>query len=101
MRYRVPYRTTRFIEGFAGVAPALSGTDRYEYSDGVTPVVNKDERASEVDASLAFGWDRNDSEWLLGLRALNFSAKFVAAGDAADRNVGIGMMLEWRHLIRR
>lgn len=100
VRYRTPLGTSRFIEGLAGVAPSLSGSDRYEYSDG-TPGVNKEERASEIDASLSYGWDRNASEWLLGIRTLNFSAKFVQAGDAADRNVGVGLMLEWRHLIRR
>ncbi len=101
VRYRTPLGTSRFIEGLAGVAPSLTGSDRYEYSDGVTPAVNKEERASEIDASVAYGWDRNASEWLVGLRTLNFSAKFVQAGDAADRNVGVGLMLEWRHLIRR
>lgn len=99
VRYREPLRGGRFVEALAGVAPVLFGTDHFVYSDGVTPQVNKDERASEVDASLAYGWRRNASEWLLGIRALNFSAKFVRAGDGADRNAGIGVMLEWRHLI--
>jgi hypothetical protein len=101
MRYRMPLTPSHFVEGLVGVAPALFGSDHYEYSDGITPAVDKAERASEVDASLAYGWDRNTSEWLVGLRMLNFSAEFVQAGDAADRNVGIGVMLEWRHLIRR
>jgi hypothetical protein len=100
-RYRAPLTGTRFVEALVGVTPALFGSDRYEYSDGVTPPVDKEERASEVDASIAIGWDRNASEWLLGLRTLNFTARFVKAGDAADRNVGLGVMLEWRHLIRR
>ncbi len=97
----MPLRRRRFFEGFAGAAPALSGSDYFKHSDGVTAPVTKDERGSEVDASLSIGWDRYDSEWLLGMRALNFSAKFIRVGDAADRNVGIGVMLEWRHLIRR
>lgn len=100
-RYRAPLRNAHFVEGFLGITPALWGADRYVYSDGITPTITKDERASEVDASLALGWDRNASEWLIGLRALNFSAKYTQLGDAADRNVGVGMMLEWRHIIRQ
>ncbi|MHB8146241.1 MAG: hypothetical protein ACYDGM_03130 [Vulcanimicrobiaceae bacterium] len=89
-----------FIEAYFGVAPNLSGVDHFLYSDGVTAPVNKDERASELDASLAFGWHREHTEWLIGLRALNFTARFTATGEAADRNVGIGPMIEWRHLLR-
>ena len=100
-RYRMPLTPSRFVEGLAGVAPALFGSDHYLFSDGITPPVNRPERASEIDASVSYGWDRNASEWLVGIRTLNFSAKFLDTGEGADRNVGIGVMLEWRHLIRR
>ncbi len=100
LRYRMPLRRARFIEAFAGAAPALFGSDYFAYSDGVTAPVTKDERASEVDASVCIGWDQKTNEWLLGMRAVNFSAKFIRVGDAADRNVGIGAMLEWRRIIR-
>ena len=89
-----------FLEAYLGVAPSLAGVDRFLYSDGVTAPVNKDERASELDASLAFGWHHRRTEWLFGLRTLNFTARFIATGEAADRNVGIGPMIEWRHLLR-
>ena len=100
-RYRLPLTPSHFVETLVGVAPSLWGSDHYLYSDGVTPAVNRAERASEIDASVAYGWDRNASEWLLGIRTLNFSAKFLDTGEGADRNVGVGVMLEWRHLIRR
>ena len=90
-----------FIEAYFGVAPSLAGIDHYLYSDGVTPAVNKAERASELDASIAFGWHHRHTEWLIGLRTLNFTARYTATGQAADRNVGIGPMLEWRHLLGR
>ena len=89
-----------FIEAYLGVAPSLAGVDRFLYSDGVTAPVNKDERASELDASLAFGWQHRSTEWLFGLRTLNFTARFTATGEAADRNVGIGPIIEWRHLLQ-
>ena len=101
LRYRTPLRSMRFLEARVAATPSLFGNDHFVYSDGVTPPVDKDERASEVDASLAYGWDSNASEWLVGIRSLNFSAKFVRLGDAADRNVGIGVTLEWRHLFTK
>ena len=101
LRYRTPLPSLRFLEARVAATPALFGNDHFVYSDGVTPPVDKDERASEVDASLAYGWDRNASEWLVGIRTLNFSAKFVRAGDAADRNVGIGVLFEWRHVFTK
>jgi len=97
----MPLHTTRFVETLVGVAPSLFGADHYQFSDGVTPPVNRDERASEIDASVAYGWDSGSNEWLVGIRTLNFSAEFTQTGEAADRNVGAGVMLEWRRLIRR
>ena len=90
----------QFFEAYLGVAPNLSGYDRFLYSDGISPAVNKAERASELDASIAFGWHRKHTEWLIGVRTLNFTARFTATGEAADRNVGLGPMIEWRHLLR-
>lgn len=82
------------------MVPTLSGADRYVYSDGVTPTVTKDERASEFDGSIALGWHHRATEWLFGLRTLNYTARFIATGEAADRNVGIGPMVEWRRLLK-
>jgi hypothetical protein len=101
LRYRSPLHDRQFVEGTIGASPTITGTDHYLYSDGVTPAVNKDERASEIDASLAFGIRRGSSEWLLGVRTLNFSAHFVKDGSPADRNVGTGLLFEWRHVIRQ
>ncbi|MDE2481401.1 MAG: hypothetical protein KGN02_04335 [bacterium] len=101
LRYALSYhgqtRGTHFIEAFLGAAPMLSGTDHYVSSIGAANV-DKPERASEIDASLAFGWQRNASQWLVGVRTLNFAARFIKTGEAADRNVGIGPLVEWRHL---
>lgn len=98
LRYERAMRNARFIEALLGAAPSLYGSDHFTYSDG-TPPVDKPERASEVDASLALGYRRKSSEWLIGLRTVNFTAKFLNTGAAADRNVGLGPMIEWRHLL--
>lgn len=103
VRYALAYHgTTRgahFLEAFVGAAPSLSGADVYVSSLGL-PNVEKPERASEIDASIALGWNRNTSQWLVGMRMLNFAARFVNTGEAADRNVGIGPLIEWRHRFR-
>ena len=99
-RYREPLRGTRFLESTLGIAPTIFGTDRFLYSDGITPAVNKDERASEIDASVALGVRRGSTEWLFGVRTLNFSAHFTKDGSSADRNAGTGVLVEWRHFIR-
>lgn len=99
VRYRVPLRATHFFEANVGLSPSIYGTDRYKYGDG-TPPVNKAERAAELDASVAFGVRRGGNELLFGLRTLNFNARFVKDNSAADRNVGTGLMFEWRHFIR-
>lgn len=98
-RYEHTTRGTHFLEAVFGVAPLLTGSDHYTYLDG-TPAVDKPERASEIDASLAFGYQRRSTEWLIGLRTVNFSAMYVNTGEAADRNVGFGPLIEWRHLLR-
>lgn len=101
LRMREPLRNgAHFVELSFGVAPTLTGADRYVYSDGVTPPITKDERASEIDGSIAFGWQHRATEWLFGLRTLNYTARFTATNEAADRNVGIGPMVEWRHLLK-
>lgn len=99
VRYRRAMHARRFVEALFGAAPTLTGSDVYRYGDGVTPNVIKQERASEVDASLALGYVRRTSEWLVGIRTVNFAARFTATGEAADRNVGVGPMIEWRRIL--
>jgi len=98
LRYFHPTRNDHAIEAFIGVTPTLSGSDVYEFLDGSPPAI-KPERASEVDAQLALSYRHRSTEWLFGIRDLNFAAKFVNTGEAADRNVGIGPFIEFRHLI--
>jgi hypothetical protein len=99
LRYVRATRNGHGIEAFVGVTPTLTGSDVYEFLDGSPPVI-RPERASEVDAQIALTWRRASNEWLLGIRTLNFSAVFTETGEAADRNVGAGAFVEWRHLIR-
>ncbi|HEY8312561.1 MAG TPA: hypothetical protein VIG51_00180 [Candidatus Baltobacteraceae bacterium] len=96
--YRGPIRDNRFIEVLVGGAPRLYGADHFIYSDG-SPSVNKDERAAELDASIAYGIRHARSEVLFGLRTINFAAQFTKTGEAADRNNGVGVMLELRRII--
>ena len=97
---RVPVGSTHFVEADVGVAPYLAGGDHFIYSDG-SLAVDKPERASVTDATLAFGVRARACEWLVGWRAINFSAQFTRAGEAADRNAGVGVMIEWRALLAK
>ena len=99
LRYTEPLRGRRSFEANLGVAPTLWGSDVYVYSDGVTAPVVKPEQAAEIDASLALGFQRPYGEMLLGLRALNFSAKYTATGSAGDRNAGVGLFVEFRKVL--
>ncbi len=98
LRYRHTFGTRHVLEAFVGTAPYLSGSDVYAFLDG-SPNVIKPERASEVDASVEYGISYRRSQWLFGLRTLNFSAMYPATGEAADRNVGFGPMIEYRLLL--
>lgn len=97
-RYIRPLNESHFLEAFVGGAPVLSGSDVYVATGGAL-LETKPERASEIDASLSFAYYHRSTEWLIGLRSLNFAAKFINTGEAADRNVGIGPMIEWRHVL--
>jgi hypothetical protein len=100
LRFHHPFGQSHFIEAFAGAAPYLTGSDVYVYLDG-SPNTIKPERASEVDASLTFGYTHRHSQWLIGLRTLNFTARYPLTGEAADRNVGFGPIIEWRQFISK
>jgi hypothetical protein len=97
-RYRRTFGARHFLEALVGTAPYLSGSDVYVFLDG-SPNVVKPERASEVDASVQWGYSYRRSQWLIGLRTLNFSAMYPASGEAADRNVGFGPVIEYRLLL--
>jgi hypothetical protein len=99
LRYRRSLPHARFLEAFIGTAPYLGGSDVYVFSDGSPPTI-KPERASEIDASLEYGITYRRTQWLIGLRTLNFTARYPVTGLAADRNVGLGPVLEWRDLLR-
>lgn len=99
LRYRRPLGGTRFVEALFGTAPYLSGSDVYVFLDGA-PNTIRPERASEIDASLEYGFTHHHTQWLFGLRTLNFTARYPLTGQAADRDVGFGPIVEWRDLIR-
>lgn len=97
--YRQPVGTSNFIEVLVGAAPHLTGADHYTFSDG-SPAIDKPEIAAEEDGMFAYGVTRGNTQWLVGLRTINFSARFALTGDAADRNNGAGAILEWRQFVR-
>jgi hypothetical protein len=96
--YHVPLNEAHFIEVVAGGAPHLTGSDHYDYSIP-HPSVNKPEVAAELDAMIAFGIVQRNAEWLFGIRNINFAAKFIDTGEAADRNNGAGLLAEYRAFI--
>jgi hypothetical protein len=100
LRYRRALSATHFVEAAVGAAPYLGGSDVYVFTGGISPAIVKPERASEIDASAAYGITHHHSQWLFGLRTLNFTARYPVTGLAADRNVGFGPAVEWRHLLR-
>ncbi|HZZ65673.1 MAG TPA: hypothetical protein VFE17_09265 [Candidatus Baltobacteraceae bacterium] len=98
-QYRHAYSPTHFIEVQFGTAPHLTGVDRYTYSIPNTPEVDKAEVASEEDATVAIGYTHGETELLFGLRTIDFSARYIATGEAGDRNNGAGLIVEWRRFI--
>lgn len=97
--YRRPVSASTFVEATFGAAPHLSGADHYTFSNG-SPAIDKPEVAAEEDGTFAFGVTRGTTQWLVGLRTINFSARFALTGAAADRNNGAGALLEWRRYVR-
>lgn len=81
----------QFIETDTAVMPHLSGV-LYETRTG-PPFAGFTRSAAETagmtDLSVAYGIDRGRYDYLAGVRAFNFAAKF-ADGREADRNVGAG-----------
>lgn len=96
---RLPIGTSRFAEFVVGAAPHLTGEDRYTYSVQSTEI-DKPEVAAEEDGLFAYGVTRGNTQWLLGFRTINFSARYVLTGAAADRNNGAGPLLEFRRFVR-
>lgn len=99
LSYRLPAGISRFVEFTFGGAPHLSGVDRYTFSTA-NREIDKPEVAAEEDGMLAYGFTRGNTQWLLGVRTINFSARYVLTGAAADRNNGAGPVLEWRQYVR-
>ena len=100
-RYEVfssfPTAPDRFVETQVAVMPHLSGM---VYETRSTPfttpyVVSGAETASMLDLSVAYGVRHGNRDYLIGVRAINFAAKFVD-GREADRNVGEGVSAELR-----
>lgn len=98
--YRSSYTALHFWEIVVGAAPQLTGSDHYAYSI-VHPPVDKAEVAAEEDAAITWGISRPGSEWLFGIRTIDFSAKYTATGLAGDRNNGGGAIVEWRRFLYR
>jgi hypothetical protein len=93
----VPVATNRFIEGQIAAMPHLSGLlhQTTTLPDGFRYTVVGPETASLIDFAAAYGITYGKTEYLIGVRAINFAAKF-ADGREADRNVGSGVTAEVR-----
>jgi hypothetical protein len=100
LMYRMPLGGARFFEATIGAAPHLTGSDHYTYSIAHPPV-DKPEIAAEEDAMLAYGVNLGSAQVLLGLRTINFSARYALTGAAGDRNNGAGIVLEYRRFLLR
>lgn len=98
-QYRHAYSASHFIEVQVGAAPHLTGVDRYTYSIPNHPEIDKAEEASEVDATIAIGYTHGENALLFGVRTIDFSARYIATGEAGDRNNGAGLIIEWRRFI--
>jgi hypothetical protein len=103
LRYALSYQRSigvwRFCEIDFGAAPHLTGIDHFTYS--VPPQeIDKPEIAAEEDALIAYGVTRGNTQWLIGLRTINFSARFALTGASADRNNGAGPLLELRQFVK-
>ena len=96
--YHHAYSPVHFWEIVAGASPHLTGSDHFAYSIP-HPAVDKPEVAAEEDGGLTWGIMQHDTEWLFGIRSINFSARFVLTGEAGDRNNGGGVIVEWRRFI--
>jgi len=86
-----PMAPNTFIETQIALMPHLSGTVYETTSAPASAVysITGAETASMVDLSAAYGIRRTHVDYLFGVRAINFAAKF-ADGREADRNVGVG-----------
>jgi hypothetical protein len=95
-----PAGTNRFVETQIAVMPHISGV---VYETRTAPIslaysVKAPETASMIDLSAAYGIRRGGVDYLFGVRAINFAAKF-SDGREADRNVGAGLSAEIRFRI--
>jgi hypothetical protein len=95
---RFPISQSRFIETDFGAIPRLSGnaTQLTVFANGLSSVLSGAETASMIDLGAAYGIRAGRIEYLYGLRAINFAAKFED-GREADRNVGVGLTAEIRY----
>lgn len=93
----VPMDSNHFFEGQIAAMPHMNGLlhQTTTLSDGFRFTVVGPETASLMDFALAYGIAHDKTEYLFGVRAINFAAKF-ADGREADRNVGGGVTAEVR-----
>lgn len=85
-------RAGQFVETDLAVMPHLSGI---LYETRTAPIFDRftrsaAETAGMTDLSFAYGITSGRHDYLVGVRAFNFAAKF-ADGSEADRNVGTGL----------
>lgn len=94
---RFPLSRNHEIETMVGAMPHLSGIvyETVTFPNQSQLVLFSPETASMMDLSVAYGIRHNRSEFLVGVRAINFAAKFPS-GREADRNVGAGITAQVR-----
>jgi len=92
-----PIKSLHFVEAQFAVMPHLSGI---VYETRTAPIalaysISGAETASMIDMSAAYGVRHGKLDYLFGVHAINFAAKFFD-GREADRNVGAGFSAEVR-----
>jgi hypothetical protein len=94
---RLPLRSNRFVEAQLAGMPHLSGIvyQTTTFSSQFRTVASAPETASMIDLTAAYGIRHGKTEYLFGVRSINFTATFPS-GREADRNVGAGLTAEVR-----
>lgn len=95
--YGVPYRSGRF-EAVFSYAPAMLGTQYTIYDVARNQPRIDPERAEQIDTAVRYARPLGGrGELLLGLRYVNYTARYAAPGGGlSDRNVGLLPMIGYR-----
>lgn len=96
LRAVLPAGDKNFVDLQLADMPDMRGSIHFQFDNPLIVVPDRSTSATAVSTLAAYGWKRQNNEYLIGWRSVNYPVNFAPSGQFAFRNVISALFFETR-----